>query len=54
MSEKRAQPKKTWTTPQLIVHGSVEKITETCNVKTFGLYDGWVWTNGAPLKTACS
>lgn len=49
-----AQPKKTWTTPRLIVHGSVAKITESCNIKTFGTSDGLVFINGSPLKNACS
>ena len=41
-SHLQIQSKKDWTTPQLLVYGTVEKITEGCN-KDFGGSDGYTF-----------
>ena len=38
----KAQPKKNWAIPQVIVYGTVEKITQGCD-KKFGGSDGFTF-----------
>lgn len=44
MSTKTNAQKKTWTTPQLVVYGDVEKITTELPDKVFGSADGAIYS----------
>ena len=39
---KRKQSKKVWSTPRVIVHGTVEKVTKGCD-KEYGHTDGYTF-----------
>ncbi len=51
--EKKSEQKKMWTTPKLVVHGDVEKITREGSIppKVFGAKDGAMWA-GQSVKWA--
>jgi hypothetical protein len=49
----KSSQKKVWTTPQLTIHGDVEKITQQPTSKVPGIYDGINlgvnWPHGSKL-----
>lgn len=46
-ASRQPQTKKVWTTPQLTVHGPVEKLTGQ-TIKQFGAADGYTY-EGVPI-----